>query len=59
MLGFLAGKMSSSTPTTIEVQEKQQFRDEDVRKLKLGEAITSVEENTSSICISVLPRVIK
>lgn len=44
MLGFLAVKTSSSsTPTTIKVQEKQQFRDEAVQKLKLGKAVCCLD----------------
>lgn len=44
MLGFLAVKTSSSsTPTTIKVQEEQQFRDEAVKKLKLGQVVCCLD----------------
>lgn len=40
--------------TNNQVQEKQQFRDEAVKKLKPGEAVACVEKNIASLCISSL-----
>lgn len=54
MLGLLAGRTSSPTPSPVKVQEKQQLRDGAIKMLRLGEGLASVEKNISSLCIPVL-----